>query len=319
MMRRIIRIASLALAALMIICTAASCKSGDSGDDAFSVVATNFPCCDFARQLTAGTDASVKMLLSPGGESHSFDPTPQDIITIGKADVFVYVGGESDTWAKDVIASADNPSLAEFKLMEHCPLLGEEIAEGMETESGEDAHGGEEEYDEHVWTSPVNVIRICTDLCSVLCEKSPENADTIRANLEAYTAALRQLDTDIRAVIDSGKRKTLVFGDRFPLLYFAREYGIDYYAAFPGCSASVEASAGTVAFLIDKVKSEDIPVVLHIELSSTDIAETVAEACDVPVMEFCACHNVSAADFEAGATYVGIMRGNIDVLEAALR
>ena len=312
------RLAALLLCVLVVIAPLASCA--DAGDDGtFSVIATNFPCYDFARRLADGSGADVTMLLSPGGESHSFDPTPQDVIRISKADVFVYVGGESDTWADDVLDAAENEDLAAFRLTEHCPLLGEETVEGMETEASDEGDGPDKsEYDEHVWTSPVNVISICADLCAVLCEKCPDSADVFRANLEAYTDELRQLDSDIRTTVAAGKRRTLVFGDRFPLLYFAKEYGLDYAAAFPGCSASVEASAGTVAYLIDRVRDESIPAVLHIELSSTDIAETIAEACGVPSLEFCACHNVSAADFEAGATYLGIMRKNLAVLKTAL-
>lgn len=294
-----------------------SCTRAEDSD-ALKIVATNFPSYDFARQLTKGSDAEVVMLLPPGGESHSYDPTPQDIIAIGKADVFVYVGGVSDTWAQDVLDAAGNPDLAVFRLTEHAELFHEEVAEdGHEDHEGHD-HGEEEEYDEHVWTSPKNAMSIVRALCDTICGRDRANAGLYRANLESYLAELEALDADFRSVIASGEHKTVVFGDRFPLIYFAKEYGLDYYSAFSGCSAAVEASAATVASLIDKVKKERLPAVFHIELSNTDICQTVAEECGVQILQFNACHNLTADQFESGATYLSLMRENVEALRIAL-
>ena len=256
---------------------------GSSGekDGRLTVVCTNFPCYDFARQLCRGTDAEIVMLLPPGGESHSYDPTPKDIAAIARADVFVYVGGESDEWANGVIASADNEDLRIFRLTDAVKLREEEIPEGADEDHdhGEDgdapAHGDgadpddghtRGEYDEHVWTSPVNVISICSALRGVLAESAPELADTFASNESEYRTELEKLDASFREVAGNGTRRTVVFGDRFPLLYFVKEYGLDYYAAVPGCSSAVEASPAAVAFLIGKVKEENIPAVFHIEL-----------------------------------------------------
>lgn len=304
-----------ALCAVLILCALPSCKASVE-TDALKIVATNFPSYDFARQLTKDTGAEVTMLLSPGGESHSYDPTPQDIIRIGNADVFVYVGGVSDTWASDVLSAADNSSLAVFRLTDHAELAREE--EGHSAEEDHDEHGEEEEYDEHVWTSPKNVMSICRALCDTLCEKDAENSGAYKANLDSYLAELEALDGDFRDTVAAGKHKTVVFADRFPLIYFAKEYGLDYYSAFPGCSSSVEASAATVAFLIDKVNEDKLPAVFHIELSGTDICETVAEACGVQILQFNACHNITATQFEEGATYISLMRENVEALRIAL-
>lgn len=290
-----------------------SCQTGGDSDG-LKIVATNFPSYDFARQLTKDSDAEVTMLLPPGGESHSYDPTPQDIITISKADVFVYVGGVSDTWASDVLGAADNGDLSVFRLTEHAELFHEEHGHVAEEE-----HGHEEEpYDEHVWTSPRNVISIVREMCDLLCTKDEANAGLYRANLDAYVAELAALDADFCEVIDAGAHKTVVFGDRFPLIYFAKEYGLDYYSAFSGCSAAVEASAATVAFLIDKVKAQNLPAVFHIELSNTDICQTVAEECGVEILQFNACHNLTAEQFSAGETYLSLMRENVEALKVAL-
>ena len=323
------------LAALLLLSPAVltSC-GGDGGKDGLTVVCTNFPCYDFARRLCLGTDAEIVMLLPPGGESHSYDPTPKDIASIARADVFVYVGGESDEWANGVIASADNEDLRIFRLMDAVNLREEEIPEGADEDHdhGEEdgasdhgdgadladghAHGGE--YDEHVWTSPVNVISICAALRGVLAESAPEFADTFAANESEYRAELEKLDASFREVVGSGARRTVVFGDRFPLLYFAKEYGLDYYAAFPGCSSAVEASPAAVAFLIGKVKEENIPAVFHIELSKTEICEAIAEETGAKVLQFNACHNLTAEQFAAGATYISLMTENLSALATAL-
>ena len=273
------------------------------------------------------------MLLPPGGESHSYDPTPKDIAAIARADVFVYVGGESDEWANGVIASADNEDLRIFRLTDAVKLREEEIPEGADEDHdhGEDgdapAHGDgadpddghtRGEYDEHVWTSPVNVISICAALRGVLAERAPELADTFAANESEYRTELEKLDASFREVAGNGTRRTVVFGDRFPLLYFVKEYGLDYYAAFPGCSSAVEASPAAVAFLIGKVKEENIPAVFHIELSKTEICEAIAEETGAKVLQFNACHNLTAEQFAAGATYISLMTENVSALAAAL-
>lgn len=238
--------------------------------------------------------------------------------------MFVYVGGESDEWANGVIASADNEDLRIFRLTDAVKLREEEIPEGADEDHdhGEDgdapAHGDgadpddghtRGEYDEHVWTSPVNVISICAALRGVLAERAPELADTFAANESEYRTELEKLDASFREVAGNGTRRTVVFGDRFPLLYFVKEYGLDCYAAFPGCSSAVEASPAAVAFLIGKVKEENIPAVFHIELSKTEICEAIAEETGAKVLQFNACHNLTAEQFAAGATYISLMTG----------
>ncbi|MDR2197140.1 MAG: metal ABC transporter substrate-binding protein [Coriobacteriales bacterium] len=316
-------------------------------DAAIHVVTTLFPPYDFTRAI-AGDKAEITMLLPPGAESHSFEPTPQDIIAIQDCDVFIYVGGESDEWVDEVLSSLDTSHMRIVTLMDCVELVEEEIVEGMQDEEeGEDAHGeeasdgdahddadadahgeeadtdadahGEEaEYDEHVWTSPRNAKLIVQKISDALCDIDAANAELYRTNTEAYLAQLDELDAEFRAVVGQAARKTVVFGDRFPFRYFADAYGLDYYAAFPGCSTETEASAATVAFLIDKVGDEGIPVVFHIELSNAKIADTIAEQTGAEVLLFHACHNISQSDFESGKTYLDLMRANVKALEQAL-
>jgi zinc transport system substrate-binding protein len=310
---------SIALAALLAVAALTGCavKSKPAGSGRLSVVATIFAPFDFARQV-AGGNADIMMLLPSASESHSFEPTPQDIITIQNADVFVYVGGESDDWVRGVLDSMDTSKMKIVTLMDCVEVVEEEVVEGMEDE--EEAEDGEEEpeYDEHVWTSPRNAKLIAQKLSDTLCEVDSAGADTYRANTATYLAKLDELDGKFRAAVDGAARKTLVFGDRFPFRYFADAYGLDYFAAFPGCSTETECSAATVAFLIDKVRAEGIPVVFHIELSNAKIAGTIAEATGAKVLELHAAHNISKADFESGVTYLDIMTRNVDALREAL-
>jgi zinc transport system substrate-binding protein len=303
-------------------------KSGKPATDnaKISIVTTIFPPYDFARAI-AGDRADIVMLLPPGSESHSFEPRPQDIVKIQKGGVFIHVGGESDAWVKDILKSIDNPKMKVITLMDCVEAVEEEIVEGMQAEDEGDKdkdkekEGGEDgpEYDEHVWTSPRNAKLIVRKISEILREADPANADAYRKNTEAYLSELDSLDAKFKGVVDSAARKTLVFGDRFPFRYLADAYGLKYFAAFPGCATETEASAKTVAFLIDKVKKEKIPVVFHIELSNEKMAAAIAEATGAKARLLHSCHNVAKADFESGKTYLDFMAANADALREALK
>ena len=303
-----------------------------------SVVATAFPQYDFARAI-AGDRADIALLLKPGMEAHSYEPSPKDIIRISRCDLLLTVGGESESWLESVLTSADNPHLRTVAAMDCVDPLEEETAEGMQSRehhhhhdehdgdetvspSGHHDHDGEEEeeeYDEHVWTSPRNAMKIVQSVSDALCELDPAHADEYRANTAAYLAGLEALDASFRETVAAGRRNVIIFGDRFPLLYFVREYGLDYYAAFPGCAAETEPSAATVAFLIDTVKREKVPVVFYIELSNHKVADAIAECTGARTAQFHTCHNISYDDFAAGETYLSLMTDNIAVLREALQ
>jgi zinc transport system substrate-binding protein len=201
--------------------------------------------------------------------------------------------------------------------MDCVDVVEEEHVEGMETEK-EEEESDEPEYDEHVWTSPRNAVLICEKIRDAFCEADPENAETYRTNCENYVKKLNELDAAFSEVVANGARKTIVFADRFPLRYFSDAYGLSYFAAYPGCSDEAEPSAATVAFLIDKVKNENIPVVFHIELSNEDLADTVCEATGAKKLQFSACHNLTKEQFESGVTYLDLMWDNVDALKEAL-
>ena len=291
------------------------CTNSDVTSDKIKIVSTMFPGYDFARAIT-GDMADLNMLIKPGVEVHTYDPSPRDIINIKSSDIFIYVGGESEEWVDDILGEIDTNKTKVIRLMDYVNLVQEELKEGMQEE--EESEEEEEEYDEHIWTSPLNEIKIINYLKDEIIKLDPDNKKIYEENANNYIKELDEIDTEFREIVKNGKRTTIVFGDRFPLRYFVDEYGLDYYAAFPGCAEQTEASAKTISFLIDKVKREDIPVVFKIELSNGKIADTIASESNAKVLEFHTAHNISLKDFNDGITYVDIMRKNIKVLKEAL-
>lgn len=286
-----------------------------------SVVSTLFPPYDFVRQI-AGDFAEVTLLLPAGSESHTYEPTPQDILRIQNCDVFLYIGGESETWIKEVLDSMDTSDMRVIRLMDCVENLTEELVEGMEAHeeehAGEPGAADEPAYDEHIWTSPTNAVLMSNAIAAALEGADPAHADAYRANADAYAVQLQDLDATFRQIAATAKRHTLVFGDRFPFRYFMDAYGFSYYAAFPGCAEEAEPSAATVAFLIDRVRAEEIPVVFYIELSNERMADTICEATGAKKLLLHSCHNVSKTDFENGATYISLMLQNAENLKEAV-
>lgn len=317
------RLLSLLLAGVLLLGALCGCSVPAKQEEGLSVVATIFPQYDFARQVMGSSD-DLTMLLRPGQEVHSYEPTPQDIIAIQNCDLFIYVGGESDAWIEDVLEGMDTSHMVILSLMDLVDPLEEDTDSVLENpeehshEDGEATHLHEEEYDEHVWTSPKNAMLITQAICDALCDIDPSNAQIYRQNTAAYLEQLEELDQDFREVIGSASRDTLIFGDRFPLLYFVREYGINYYAAFPGCASETEPSAATVAQLIDLVREEQVPVVYQIELSNGNIARSIADSSGAKVETFYTCHNITRDDFNAGETYLSLMERNVNSLKEAL-
>ena len=294
----------------------------EKAEGGMTIVAANFPAYDFARAVAG--EAGVKLLLPPGGEAHSYEPTPADVIAIQECDLFIYAGGENEEWVAQMIQGLELDPDRAIAMLEVVEPLTEEHIEGMEPERGhEHGHGegcehGHEEYDEHVWTSPKNAALIVQAICDRLSRIRPFRAGELAANAESYKKELERLDGEFREVVNNGRRKTLVFADRFPVRYFTEEYGLKYYAAFPGCSAQCEASPKTVAFLIDRVREENIPAVFKIELSNGSIARAVAESTGAKVLTFTSCHNLTRDEFQAGATYISLMEENLQNLREAL-
>ena len=201
-------------------------------------------------------------------------------------------------------------------MMDCVETVAEQVQEGMYVRGEEE--GEEEELDEHVWTSPVNAVLISEAICKELCDIDPENTELYNTKLQAYTAQLMELDSQLRLTVKNARSKTLVFADRFPMRYFTKEYGLDYYAAFPGCASETEPSAKTVAFLIDKVRGEKLSAVLYMEFSNQKMADVICEDTGCEKLPFYSVHNITAAQFEAGESYLSLMRQNLITLKEAL-
>jgi len=307
-----------ALTALALGATLCGCSGGNAEgtEDKPLVITTIFPAYDFARQVFGDT-ADVKMLLKPGQESHSYDPSAKDIVEITGCDLFVYNGGESDQWVESVLQAA--PDINTFRMTDAVSLLDEEVSEGMQAEEHDhDEEEHDEEYDEHVWTSPDNAAAIVRALGIKAMELFPDSSEELATNTEMYASQIDNVDEQLRQLLD-GEDRYFIFGDRFPLLYFFKDYGLNYYAAFPGCGSETEPSAQTVTFLLDKLEQPDaVKAVFCIELSGRKLADVLAQDSGLDVVEFHTCHNISADDLAAGETYVSLMLRNKQMLERVL-
>lgn len=328
---------TLILAAVMVLLAGIVCgcgKTAGSKDDITTssdkvrIITTIFPEYDWVREILGDKSAEVDLtlLLDNGVDMHSYQPTSDDIVKISNCDIFIYVGGESDKWVEDVIKSAGNKDMMVINLLD---ILGErlkeeELVEGMqgeeEEEEGEDEEGPE--YDEHVWLSLKNAQILCEEIEKVIEKEDPENADIYKANKDAYVAKLSELDKEYEDVADGASMKTLLFGDRFPFRYLTEDYGLDYYAAFIGCSAETEASFETITFLAGKVDELNLKNVMTIENSDNKIAQSIIANTsnkDQSILALDSMQSVTSKDVEAGEKYYSIMESNLAVLKEALK
>lgn len=302
-------------------------------DERLKVVTTIFPYYDFVRQI-AGDKVKRTLVVPAGMDSHSFEPTPADMITIQEADVLICNGGEMEHWVEQVLSSLDTSSMKVLTMMDYVDVVEEEHVEGME-EGGhdheheeaseqavfdaDDGHENHIEYDEHIWTSPVNAIAITELIADTLKECSPVNASYFEENEERYRAELKKLDSDFRQVVSEGRTRMIVVADRFPFRYFADEYGLSYRAAFSGCSGDTEPSAKTIAYLIDRIRENQIPAVYYLELSSHRTADIIEEETGAKPLLLHSCHNVTRRQFDEGITYLQLMEKNVEHLRQGLR
>ena len=314
----------------------ASCNSTGSGDK-MSIVTTIFPEYDWVMNVLGEKkdNADVALLLDNGIDLHSYQPTPKDIVTISKCDLFIYVGGESDGWVDDALKQAINKDMKVINLMETLgdAVKEEEVIEGMEGEDHDHDHkeGGEHdneeeeeevEYDEHVWLSIKNAEVIVKEIGKSLADIDKENASVYTANVTSYVNSLKELDKKYADAVKAGTKDTLLFADRFPFRYLVDDYNLKYYAAFVGCSAETEASFETIIFLAGKVDELGLNVILKIESSDGGIAKTVKEATtnkNQTIMTMDSLQSASTKEYKAGRNYLSVMEQNLTVLKDAIK
>lgn len=305
------------------------CGCGDNNvpttdNDKLSIVTTIFPEYDWVMNILGdkADNVDVSMLLDSGVDLHSYQPSADDIVTISEADVFIYVGGESDEWVEDALKEAVNEDMVVINMMD---VIGddakeEEIVEGMQAEEeSEDEEGPE--YDEHLWLSLKISSKLCQAIGDAIAQADPDNEDIYAANTTAYIDKLNELDSEFRNAVDQSKIKTILFGDRFPFRYMADDYGLDYYAAFVGCSAESEASFETIAFLAGKVDELNLKTVLTLEGTDHKIAQTIVNTSkkqSAVIESMNSMQSTTAEDVKNGATYLSIMKKNLEVLKSAL-
>jgi zinc transport system substrate-binding protein len=315
------------LASLLLTTLFSGCGDKSDANEKISIVCTIFPQYDWVRQILGDKagEMELTLLLDNRIDLHNYQPSVDDIVKISSCDFFIYVGGESDEWVEDALAEATNKKMVVINLLE---VLGEaakeeEIVEGMEEEDEEDGEEeGEVEYDEHVWLSLRNAQVFCQHIADALISLDEANANTYQANLNVYLGELAALDGEYQAALGAAPVRVLLFGDRFPFRYLVDDYGLDYYAAFPGCSAETEASFQTIIGLAERVDELDLHTSMVTESADQSIAQTIRDntaSKNQQILVLDAMQSVTASEVSGGATYLSIMRGNLEVLKEALK
>lgn len=296
----------------------------DKDADKINVVCTVFPEYDWAREIAGDTNSSdITLIADNGTDFHSYQPGTQDIVTVTSCDVLIYVGGQSDKWIEDALKNKSNPDMQVVKLTD---VMKEGLISEPETQSEDHDHEHEHDdeehaFDEHVWLSLKNAAAFTEAIADAFCTADAENADLYRKNAENYIAEISEMDREFAEKVQSAKRKTVLFGDRFPFVYLMNDYDIEYYAAFPGCSSEADASFDTVVSLAEEVDREELPCVLTIEKSDCNIADAIisnTKSKDQKILTLDSMQIVRRDETEAGKTYLSVMKNNLDVLLEAL-
>ena len=322
--RNITKILLVALVVILITC-AVSCDNVQKDHDGLNIVVTIFPEYDWVMQILGerAEDSEITLLLRNGTDIRNYQPSVADLVTISECDLFIYVGGNSESWVEDALKNAANDEMTVINLTEVLAdrVVEEEIADGMEHdhEHSEDDHG--QAVDEHVWLSLENARKCCEYIANRLSEIDHDNADEYTENAARYCEQLSVLDGEYKTAIESAKFSTLIFADRFPFRYLVDDYSLEYYAAFSGCSTETEASFETIAFLVDKLEASGVGSLFVIDGSDGKLARTVIEnssAKKVEVRTLNSMQSVTASDIENGITYLSVMKENLEVLKIAL-
>ena len=329
MKTKLIRAAALFLCAAMLFSLAA-CSSGktDTAGGKLRVVCTLFVPYDFVREI-AGDKVDLTLLLPPGMESHSYDPTPADMKAVGNADLLIRVGENMETWS----AKLFDKSTGAKAYLDIASEMGLRLAaHEHEHEHGhehEHEHGHEHEHeheheaeqglvDAHIWTDPVYAQGMVKVIADALCRLDGSNAEFYKSNSEKYIKKLKALDSGFRDAVKNGKRDTVVFSGRFAFRNFTERYSLKFVSALDACADNSEPGARTVAKIVDTVRDEKIPVIFYEELTEPRTAEIICGETGCAMRLFHSCHNVSRDEFEAGVGYLSLMNGNLENLREAL-
>ena len=292
-------------------------KNDELDNGKINIVTTTFSVYDFSKQIV-GDNANVIFLLGPGVESHGYEPTPKDILKMQNSDILIYVGGEMEDWMNRLLETGSiNENITKIiKISDSVETIDEVEIDGAEKEKEDEMEGS---FDEHIWTSPKNAIKMVEYLKNKFSEIDEENESKYKENAEKYIKQIKEVQADIQEIVNNKKRDRLVFGDKMPMQYFLNEYDLKASAAFNGCSTELEPGIKTITYLVNKVKEEKIPVILYIELSTGKTANMIAKETGTEAIQIQTMHNISKEDFYKGETYVSLMKRNLEVLKKALQ
>lgn len=304
------------IAAALVLLLLCGCAPRQS-ENGLSVVATVFPAYDFARAV-AGENAQVQMLLDPGTEVHTYDPSPEDILKIENADVFIYTGGDSDVWVDKVLSTINTENKKIIRMTDHSELIYGHGEDEHTHEHDNHDHSHKHGADEHVWLSPDNAKSIVSAIAAALAVADKENASVYEENAQSYNAQITEHAEQTAAVVEKAKAKTLVVADRFPLKYLCHYYSLSYDAAFDACDLLADADAKTVLRLINTVRENGLKYVFYIENGSGYLADTVCEETGAERIMINSLHSISAEAFAAGITYIDVMEQNKEALRRGL-
>ncbi|CDB24321.1 aBC transporter substrate-binding protein [Clostridium sp. CAG:557] len=294
-----------------------SSKSETSKSEKITVIATLFPQYDFAKQI-AGDKAEVSLLLPPGTESHTYDPTPADILKVSNSDIFLYTGKEMEPWADKIINSVKNKNLIVGNVSTEIDLMKLEHHHHDDEQDHEKASHHEHNFDPHIWLDPTLAAKMVDNITLIFCQKDPQNSDYYKGNAEIYKNKLHELDENFKNMINSSKRKSIVFAGRFAHLYFINHYGLEYIAAFDGCSTEAEPSVKKISKIIDFIYKNNIPAIYYEEISEPKVANSIAEQTGTKTLKFSTLHNVTKEQLESNITYIDLMQENLENLRQGL-
>ena len=302
-----------------------ACDGDDWNNGNLKVVTTIFPAYDWTLNILGEHEEGVNIvnLLNSGVDMHSYQPSMADIMYIATCDLFIYVGGESDDWVESALTKATNKDMVVIKLLDvvRDSALDEEHKDGMQGEDEDHDHDGEEVFDEHVWLSLKRAKAMVNAIATALKKLDAENADDYTQNAQAYCDKLTALDTQYQQAVANAANTTLIVADRFPFRYLFADYGLDYYAAFHGCSTDTKASFETIAFLVQKVDELQVKALIVTETGDKDIAETIkndSKNKNQKILTLNSLQSVNAKDSSKGVSYLSLMQANLEVLREAV-
>lgn len=289
-------------------------------EEKLQIVATLFPQYDFAKQIVKDK-ADVKLLLNSGVETHNYEPTGKDMITIlSGSDMFLYTGTNLEPWTEKIVQNLETTNCKIVNVSDGIELITIEefeerhINSEILIEEHEEEHKHQEIFDGHIWQNPKNAVKMLDNVLKALCEIDPDNAEYYTKNAEEYRNQILELDGELRNIVNQSERKEIAVGGEFAYAYLVEEYGINFVSVYTNCGEGEDPSIAKVKSVIDYINKYNIPVVYYEELSEGTVAKMIAEETEAEPLVLYSIHN---GDTEKD-TYVSLMSKNLENLKKGL-